>query len=130
MTVADPAQPPTVLEQLAGQLSRDPMEVIKAFAAINDKVAILGQLSERARELERVAPLADDTLHGGDVGLAEWEHRVVLDAIASGNLTWRQVLLDATFAAYSHREWPELRAALVTVAAECVNWILDGDRRE
>lgn len=96
---------------------------------INDKMAILGQLSERARELERTSPLPDDTVHGGDVGLAEWEHRIVVAAIASGKLTWRQVLLDATFAAYAHREWADLRPALITVAAECVNWILEGDRR-
>jgi hypothetical protein len=94
------------------------------------KVAVLGQLSERARFLERPESLPDDTVHSGDISLAEWEHRVVTEAIAVGRLTWRYVLLDATSMALAQRDWPMLRGALLTLSAECVNWILDGDRRE
>lgn len=98
---------------------------------ITDKLEILGEISERARQLEAGPhPAVDGTGRPGDGPLADWEHRVAADQAAAGMLTWRVELLDAIYQTLAREEWPRLREAIINVAAECVVWILNGDGRD
>lgn len=112
----------TTIDAAAAQEPRD-----------GSKLTVLGQVAERARDIETgeaATRHVDGTGRPGDPGLAEWEHRVVEQLRANGSLTWRDELLDVTYAVYAEAEWPALRERLLTTAAACVNWILDGDRRD
>lgn len=96
------------------------------------KLTVLGQVSERARDIEAEQAATrhiDGTGRPGDRGLSDWEHRVVTDLRANGLDTWRDELLDATYAVYAEPDWPQLRDKLLTAAGAIVNWILDADRR-
>lgn len=96
-----------------------------------DKLQLLGEISELARDLEASQPagLLDGTARPADRRLAEWEHQVVRDLIATGAVTFRDEVLDAVYQAFAEQDWPALRHALLLAAAQLVLWIQTGDRR-
>jgi hypothetical protein len=96
-------------------------------------LSVLGQISERPRAIETEQAATrhvDGTGRPGERGLSDWEHRVVATLRASGKHTWRDELLDVTYAVYAEPNWPDLRDRLITAAASCLNWIRDGDQRQ
>lgn len=98
------------------------------------KLAALGQIGERARQLEAVQVHStghrDGTGRAGEALLATSIVELLDDLRCIGLDTWADELRAAFFtAAATTNNWDELRDRLLTVAGTVVNWILDGDRR-
>lgn len=108
-------------------------QIEQVTAGRGGKLAALGQIGERARELEAAqvhnTMRRDGTGRPGEALYAEAVRDVLDDMRCSGLDTWNDELRIATAVVAAATDWDELRDRLLTVAATAINWILDGDRR-